>query len=64
MSERIAVDVKPRCPKCRKLLAEAVTRPWAITCGRCKHPVTQATQAALGRRTVTVVDDASMLPMG
>lgn len=64
MSNRIAVDVKPRCHACSKLLAEAVTRPWTIRCGRCKATVTEATQRPLGRTTVTVEDDASMLPMG
>lgn len=29
-------DVKPRCTVCNKLLAEKVTRPWTIGCGRCK----------------------------
>lgn len=64
MSSLIAVDVKPRCPECSKLLAEAVTRPWTIRCGRCKATVTEATQRVIGRTTVTVADDATMLPMG
>jgi hypothetical protein len=25
-----------RCWRCERLLAEMVTRPWAIRCGRCK----------------------------
>ena len=29
-------DAKPRCWHCRRLLAEQVSRPWAIRCGRCK----------------------------
>lgn len=29
-------DTKPRCTSCNKLLAEQVTRPWKITCSRCK----------------------------
>lgn len=29
-------DLTPRCGHCNKLLAEKVTRPWAIRCGRCK----------------------------
>lgn len=40
MSEaiRYTYDVKPRCGVCQKLLAEKVTRPWTIRCGRCKSP--------------------------
>jgi phage FluMu protein Com len=64
VSSRIAVDVKPRCHACRKLLAEAVTRPWTIRCGRCKATVTEATQHPIGKTTVTVEDDATMLPLG
>lgn len=64
MSSRIAVDVKPRCHACSKLLAEAVTRPWTIRCGRCKATVTEATQRPAGRTTVLVDDDVTMLPMG
>lgn len=63
MTDLIAVDVKPRCGECRKLLAEAVTRPWTIRCGRCKVTVTEATQAVAGRRTVIVEDDARMMPL-
>lgn len=37
MSSRYIFDVKPRCIVCNKLLAERVTRPWTIGCGRCKH---------------------------
>lgn len=33
----IALDLKPRCVDCDKLLAEAVARPWVIRCVRCKH---------------------------
>lgn len=29
-------DEKPRCWRCNRLLAVLVTRPWAITCTRCK----------------------------
>jgi phage FluMu protein Com len=29
-------DERPRCWRCQRLLAELVTRPWAIRCGRCK----------------------------
>lgn len=29
-------DLTPRCWRCNRLLAEAVTRPWLIRCGRCK----------------------------
>jgi exosome complex RNA-binding protein Csl4 len=32
----VASDEKPRCWRCGKLLAEEVTRPWTITCVRCK----------------------------
>jgi phage FluMu protein Com len=38
----VATDVAPRCWKCRKLLAEKVTRPWVIRCGRCKAENTEA----------------------
>jgi phage FluMu protein Com len=27
---------RPRCWRCNKLLAEVVSAPWQITCGRCK----------------------------
>lgn len=33
----VAYDVQPRCTGCHKLLAEKVTRPWVIRCGRCKQ---------------------------
>ena len=33
---RYSFDVRPRCSNCAKLLAEKVTRPWTIRCGRCK----------------------------
>lgn len=29
-------DAKPRCWRCKRLLAEMVSRPWSITCSRCK----------------------------
>src|SRR5215204_4429309 len=29
-------DIDVRCWRCRRLLAEQVTRPWCITCPRCK----------------------------
>lgn len=32
----ILSDLVPRCHNCNKLLAEKVTRPWVIRCGRCK----------------------------
>lgn len=32
----IVSDLAPRCGNCNKLLAEKVTRPWTIRCGRCK----------------------------
>lgn len=28
-------DTFPRCPRCNKLLAEQVARPWRIRCARC-----------------------------
>ena len=34
---RYSYDVQPRCTVCHKLLAEKVTRPWSIRCGRCKN---------------------------
>lgn len=36
MIRKYAFDVSPRCSQCNKKLAEKVTRPWQITCGRCK----------------------------
>lgn len=36
------MDVEPRC-SCGKLLAVALTRPWAIRCGRCKADNSSAT---------------------
>ncbi len=29
------VDREPRCWRCRKKLAELLTRPWEIVCLRC-----------------------------
>lgn len=29
-------DEKPRCWRCNRLLAELLTRPWKVTCSRCK----------------------------
>lgn len=29
-------DGEPRCWRCNRKLAEWVTRPWRIRCGRCK----------------------------
>ena len=29
-------DELPRCWRCKKLLAIAVSRPWEIDCARCK----------------------------
>jgi hypothetical protein len=31
-----STDEAPRCWRCSRLLAELVTRPWSIRCGRCK----------------------------
>jgi phage FluMu protein Com len=28
-------DTRPRCYRCRRVLAELVTRPWHIKCERC-----------------------------
>lgn len=36
MTGWVASDLKPRCKRCSKLLAEKVTRPWIIGCVRCK----------------------------
>jgi hypothetical protein len=30
------VDVEPRCPKCGRMLAYLLARPWAVQCSRCK----------------------------
>ena len=32
----LITDHKPRCWRCRRLLAIEVTRPWEIRCTRCK----------------------------
>ena len=29
-------DQAPRCWRCDRKLAESLTRPWSITCSRCK----------------------------
>lgn len=34
--EKAGTDEKPRCWRCNRLLAEMLTRPWLITCTRCK----------------------------
>lgn len=31
-----AIDAKPRCWRCKRVLAVSVARPWEIQCGRCK----------------------------
>lgn len=30
------IDQKPKCWRCRRLLAEFVARPWRFVCSRCK----------------------------
>ena len=30
------VDVAPRCWRCDRKLGERLTRPWEVTCTRCK----------------------------
>ena len=30
------VDVSPRCWRCNRKLGELLTRPWEVTCTRCK----------------------------
>lgn len=30
------VDVAPRCWRCGRKLGERLTRPWEVTCTRCK----------------------------
>lgn len=34
--ESPTTDERPRCWRCDKLLAESLTRPWSISCNRCK----------------------------
>ena len=29
-------DQRPRCWRCRRVLAELLTRPWELKCTRCK----------------------------
>jgi hypothetical protein len=29
-------DERPRCWRCRRVLAEYVARPWQVECSRCK----------------------------
>jgi phage FluMu protein Com len=48
----MASDLEPRCKGCGKLLAEKVTRPWVIRCGRCK--VTNRSEDRTIPRTVVV----------
>ena len=31
-----AIDKKPRCWRCNRLLANSLARPWDITCSRCR----------------------------
>lgn len=33
---RPITDKKPRCWRCRRVLAIKITRPWEINCSRCK----------------------------
>lgn len=53
---RFAMDVRPRCRSCRKLLAEKVTRPWTIGCGRCKTTNSDGDQGL--PRVVAIIDDS------
>lgn len=34
--QAIVTDEAPRCWRCRRKLAEMVSRPWQLTCARCK----------------------------
>ena len=38
-STKPITDTRPRCQRCRRLLAETASRPWLIRCGKsnCKH---------------------------
>ena len=29
-------DIRPRCWRCNRVLAEKASRPWEIKCGKCK----------------------------
>lgn len=35
-ADEITCDARPRCVNCNELLAEFVSRPWAIKCRRCR----------------------------
>ncbi|QGJ88171.1 hypothetical protein PBI_EDMUNDO_35 [Arthrobacter phage Edmundo] len=52
---KFAVDIRPRCRRCGKLLAEKVTQPWVIGCGRCKTLNTDLSQGL--PRVMHVVED-------
>jgi phage FluMu protein Com len=54
---KLAIDIRPRCRSCRKLLAEKVTRPWIIGCGRCKTLNTDSSQGL--PRTVAIIEDVA-----
>ncbi len=32
----VVTDQEPRCWRCRRKLAEHVSRPWSLVCSRCK----------------------------
>lgn len=51
----IGTDIRPRCRVCGKLLAEAVTRPWTIGCGRCKTS-NSSTDGTIPRETRVAPD--------
>jgi phage FluMu protein Com len=58
MPNLVASDLKPRCRCCRKLLAEKVTRPWTIMCGRCKAVNTAAGPGT--DRSIVVEEDTTL----
>lgn len=35
----MTIDDSPRCPRCGKLLAQMLARPWSLRCPRCKTEV-------------------------
>lgn len=36
IAAKVQVDERPRCWRCKRLLAEFAARPWSIKCKRCQ----------------------------
>jgi len=48
------VDEEPRCWRCGKKLAEVLTRPWEITCQRCKARNMRQVDGQVGAATLNL----------